>query len=300
MLILCYPDCYLADLSRIFQNSYAYNIRKNTFKTGNISKNMSNFSRFVVDIKNFVGRHTGQHVASLLDTMVDSIPGLKDDADRVAVTDSGSNMLLGMKLAKSVTDNLRCLDHILNTAISEAWKKERKTPVSKVIAKATALATRTHKSSLSAGHIRQVCSEMPEDNKVKYRKIITPCETRWNSQFMCLQSIFQLKNALLRLKFEPRDAELVPLIPDEAEFDVIASLLPPLQELKNISETLSSDTKPTLHMVVPLLFNVANLDKMFPLSGSVVIDFLKKVCRIFLYFSVHNFFFQHVPVFFRS
>jgi hypothetical protein len=195
-----------------------------------------------------------------------------------------------MKLAKSVTDNLRCLDHILNTAISEAWKKERKTPVSKVIAKATALATRTHKSSLSAGHIRQVCSEMPEDNKVKYRKIITPCETRWNSQFMCLQSIFQLKNALLRLKFEPRDAELVPLIPDEAEFDVIASLLPPLQELKNIS-TLQTLTR---------CFRSADLSSLTSSRRFVVffrifpyIIFFSACSRIFPYIT---FFFQHVPV----
>jgi hypothetical protein len=94
---------------------------------------------------------------------------------------------------------------------------------------------------------------------------------------MCLQSIYQLKDALLKLKFQPRDADLVPLIPDEAEFEVIQSLLPPLKELKTISETLSSDTKPTLHMVVPLLFNVQNLDKMFPLCGQEVTDFLKKV-----------------------
>jgi hypothetical protein len=94
---------------------------------------------------------------------------------------------------------------------------------------------------------------------------------------MCLQSIFQLKDALLKLKFQPRDAELVPLIPDEAEFEVIQSLLPPLKELKTISETLSSDTKPTLHMVVPLLFNVQNMDKMFPLCGQEVTDFLRKV-----------------------
>jgi hypothetical protein len=118
---------------------------------------------------------------------------------------------------------------------------------------------------------------MPEDNPVRYRKIIRPCDTRWNSQFMCLQSIYQLKDALLKLKFQPRDADLVPLIPDEAEFEVIQSLLPPLKELKTISETLSSDTKPTLHMVVPLLFNVQNLDKMFPLCGQEVTDFLKKV-----------------------
>jgi hypothetical protein len=80
--------------------------------------------KYSVACRNFAGRHTAQQVASLLDNMMESIPGLSPDCERVAVTDSGSNMLAGMKAAKSITSNLRCVDHIINTCVQNAWKEE--------------------------------------------------------------------------------------------------------------------------------------------------------------------------------
>ena len=49
--------------------------------------------RFVVDCKSFQGRHTAQQVANLLDTMILSIPGLKDETKKVVVTDSGIKLV---------------------------------------------------------------------------------------------------------------------------------------------------------------------------------------------------------------
>jgi hypothetical protein len=119
--------------------------------------------------------------------------------------------------------------------------------------------------------------EMPEDNPVKYRSIIRPVETRWNSNYLCMESIFAMKQALLKLKFEPRDEKLANLIPSELEFDLLEELLPPLKELMMVSKELSSDAKPTLHMVVPNLINVGFLDKRHPLAPMAVTDFIKKV-----------------------
>jgi hypothetical protein len=118
---------------------------------------------------------------------------------------------------------------------------------------------------------------MPEDNPVKYRSIIRPVETRWNSQYLCLESIFSMRQALLQLKFEPRDERLANLIPDEEDFVFLQDLLPPLKELMAISKELSSDSRPTIHMVVPNLVNIGYLDKKYPLVSDEVKDFLKRV-----------------------
>jgi hypothetical protein len=80
--------------------------------------------KFSFACRNFSGRHTGPQVASLLDNMMETVPGLSPNCDRVAVTDSGSNMLAGMRAAKSITSNLRCLDHIINTCVQNVWKEE--------------------------------------------------------------------------------------------------------------------------------------------------------------------------------
>jgi hypothetical protein len=118
---------------------------------------------------------------------------------------------------------------------------------------------------------------MPEDNPVKYRSIIKPVETRWNSQFFCLKSVFAMKQALLKLKFEPRDEKLANLIPSEQDFELLEALIPPLKELTTISKELSSDTKPTIHMVIPNLVNIGFLDKKYPLVPKEVTEFLQTV-----------------------
>jgi hypothetical protein len=78
--------------------------------------------KYSVACRNFTGRHTAQQVASLLDNMMEAVPGLSPSCDRIAVTDSGSNMLAGMKAAKSISKNLRCVDHIINNCVQNAWK----------------------------------------------------------------------------------------------------------------------------------------------------------------------------------
>jgi hypothetical protein len=88
--------------------------------------------------------------------MIESIPGLLPSCSKVAVTDAGSNMLLAMKVSKHVDANLKCIDHVLNTSIKEAWKAETGTPVAKVLKMCTDLCTYVHRSSLAAGYIRQV------------------------------------------------------------------------------------------------------------------------------------------------
>jgi hypothetical protein len=118
---------------------------------------------------------------------------------------------------------------------------------------------------------------MPEDNPVRYRSIIKPVETRWNSHFYCLESVFSMKQALLKLKFEPRDEKLSNIIPNEEQFELLEALLPPLKELMMISKELSSDTKPTIHMVVANLVNIGYLDKRYPLAPTHVLDFIKRV-----------------------
>jgi hypothetical protein len=86
-----------------------------------------------------------------------------------------------------------------------------------------------------------------------------------------------MRQALLQLKFEPRDERLANLIPDEDNFDLLKDLLPPLKQLMVVSKELSSDSKPTIHMVVPNLVNIGHLDKQYPLAAEEVQAFIRKV-----------------------
>jgi hypothetical protein len=119
---------------------------------------------------------------------------------------------------------------------------------------------------------------MPEDNPVKFRHIISPVPTRWNSHYMCIESIHAMKDALLKLKFEASESDdLAALIPDEKQFEILESMLPPLEEIKHASERLSSDSKPTIHMVLVHLFNISHLRRRYPQSEPEVMPFLDDI-----------------------
>jgi prophage DNA circulation protein len=88
--------------------------------------------------------------------MVDAIPELKPECTKTAVTDAGTNMLSAMKISRHMDSNLKCVDHIMNTAIQTAWKAENETPVANILKMCTDLSAYVHRSSLAAGHIKQV------------------------------------------------------------------------------------------------------------------------------------------------
>jgi hypothetical protein len=136
------------------------------------------------------------------------------------------------------------------------------------------------RSSNSSGRIRNACNSMPKDNPVKFRHIVSPVPTRWNSQFLCLESIHAMKDALLRLKFESDpDDELAMAIPDESQFEVLESMLVPLAEIKHVSEKLSADSKPTIHMCLIHLFNMTHLSRRYPETIPEVVPFLDCIAK---------------------
>ena len=79
---------------------------------------------------------------------------------------------------------------------------------------------------------------------VEFCKIITPVETRWNSSFMMIRSILQLRPALEAIKADhPRktdksngtDPKFQAVIPDSEEFDLMESIILPLEKIAQVN-----------------------------------------------------------------
>jgi len=94
----------------------------------------------------------------------------------------------------------------------------------------------------------------------EYRKLITDVETRWNSTMFLLKSVHQMKLALVSIKEETyeeidkTDPKLKQMIPCEQTFEIIEQILPILEKCATLSELLSGDLKPTMHLVNTELF----------------------------------------------
>ncbi|XP_065643834.1 uncharacterized protein LOC136075236 [Hydra vulgaris] len=101
--------------------------------------------------------------------------------------------------------SLLCADHLLNLAV-EATVKETKgfdsLDLHEAIQRATELSSRCHKSSFSEQRIKKELKLLLDDSdvvgkdKLKFVKIITPVNTRWNSTFMMLESIVKMRRIL--------------------------------------------------------------------------------------------------------
>jgi len=106
---------------------------------------------------------------------------------------------------------------------------------------------------------------------LKYRKIIAPVVTRWNSSYFMLDSIMKLREPLESIRDYPGldPGNVAELIPTSEEFDVFDELLPFMEKVAQLSATLSADSYPTIHLVVDELYKLKLfLDDQLALDGS--------------------------------
>jgi len=131
----------------------------------------------------------------------------------------------------------------LNTCLSKAVDKCGE--LSDLIKRCKALAQRTHQSTLDWQDIQKAC----ESVNVSPVKIIQPVATRWNSNYMMLNSILQIKAGLLVAADTLEKPELQALIPSENDFKLIKLVVPFLARCKYYSDKWSSEKKVTVHEV---------------------------------------------------
>jgi len=100
------------------------------------------------------------------------------------------------------------------------------------------------------------------EEEVQLKKIITDVDTRWNSTLFFIRSIFEMKPVLQSLmegRFEDQDKtdkNLKQKIPSAQTFDIIEAIIPIMEKVLLLSEMLSGDEKPTLHLVIPMIYNL--------------------------------------------
>ena len=122
----------------------------------------------------------------------------------------------------------------------------------------------TRISLLANTQMREKCAKMlldeslNEGQKVEFKKIITHCETRWNSMLMMARSIIHLEECLKSIRDTPvkRKGEKevwVDSIPEDEDFTLMKKVVRILTVFETISTMMQSETKPTICHVVSQL-----------------------------------------------
>ena len=229
------------------------------------------------------GRHTGALVAKKLDEIINSLE-FPDDCMKTMTTDNAANMKVACKDSFSIDMHLGCFDHTLNLVVNAGVNSVEK--IKSAIDSFKKLATECHKSSLYCERIKRACSDLNSSasttNPVKYCKMITPVETRWNSSLMMMRSILQLRPALEAVKectHRSTDSRLQFLIPERDDFELLESIVPILAKFETVSDFMSGENYPTIcHVMVKVCFLQHTLKKAIESNQGLDDDSLREMC----------------------
>ncbi|XP_065682346.1 uncharacterized protein LOC136086280 isoform X1 [Hydra vulgaris] len=202
---------------------------------------------FLIACTPFTGRHTGVAIAVNLDAFIANL-NLNEEVHRACVNDNGSNIVLAAKESDEINSELRCNDHTIQLVILKAIKNSIE--LSKAIKNCTDLASHTHRSALSTTKLQDACEELG----IKPRKLIVPCTTRWNSDYMCIKSVLEVKDAIKTLA--KTNDEFERSCPSDDQWKTLEYSIPFLEKIYNISVTLSADKRPTIQDVIPELYSL--------------------------------------------
>ena len=185
--------------------------------------------------------HTSANIERVLDSQIAKVPGLSELTRSYAVTDSAANILKSVRDCDRIYAGVRCIDHVIHTAVEAAFQ----TAIKSIVTHCKKIAAATHKSSKTCELIREACNE----TDTKYVKVIQPVKTRWHSLAMCIESVLRLKSALIKLK-EKEDSDsckqlkvLAKETPSKVQFDIMENLIPEMNFIKTMSERLSSEQR---------------------------------------------------------
>jgi len=215
--------------------------------------------KIVLACKLAEGRHTAVNIAGFIDRSISVIPGLTGGTTHYCVTDNAAAMIAAIPKAKKVDVGLPCVDHTVNLMVRGANKAIPE--IHAAIEECKAFSRRVHSTPLDQQRIRKECWNLRNDSgdpeQVTYREIIRDVDTRWNSTLFLLRSIAKMRPALESLKegrFEDNDenktdAKFKSMIPSPLTFQIIEQVIPIMEKVLIISQTLSADQTPTIQLV---------------------------------------------------
>ena len=188
--------------------------------------------------------------------MIAEYPTLEAVDKKVVVHDAASNMKAAIPQMEQNATSLLCADHLMNTSLHAATAKVLL--LDEAIKAATALSSKVHQSTLAAKTLKDECEKVG----CEYVKLITPVVTRWNSNYMLLESVLRVKLALRSLREQTENVHFRGIVPTDNQFTILENVLKTLRFCKIISEQWSKDNEPVMHM---FLASVDFLD--FQLQG---------------------------------
>ena len=199
--------------------------------------------RWTPFVRNFHGRHTGANIEAELSEMVGTFE-MPEEIPIYAVNDNAANAKLAISLS-SMLEYL-CNNHTLQLAIGDTFKAAPGMQSAVNICKK--IATFVHKSTTAEEMLEAKCIEIG----CNYKKLVQSVETRWNSEYDCIISVINLKNAIINLSITSELFYSYSLT--ALQWETLEQACKLLKNFKVTTEIWSLEKEPSINAVVERLF----------------------------------------------
>lgn len=160
------------------------------------------------------------------------------------VNDNAANQKLSVKLTPDLLQHL-CENHTMELAVGDTFKNVD--GMSNVLKKTKALAKLTHDSCKALEELKKEAKK----EKVPFRKLKNPPNTRWSGRLDNLKSVLHLKTpikTLCEVKEKWEDLELT-----KNEWKQVEGAVKVLEPVKAFIKELEAEKEPTMHKTIAKL-----------------------------------------------
>ena len=166
------------------------------------------------------------------------------------ITMTTDNAAVEVKSCRDINwPRIGCAGHTINLIVLDVLKDKT---LSRLVAKGRNIVSHFHKSPFATNALAEKQSALqPQSANLK---LIQDVVTRWNSTLDMLKRLLELNAPLHALAHDgsyPRQKDLKSLLYASSEQDIVERVVQILTPFKKATEMLSSESSPTLSMVIP-------------------------------------------------
>ena len=218
-------------------------------------------------------KHTGENILITLTNFLKKL-GLDElKVRKVIVMDNAANNKKAARIADDAFEGAWCVNHTINLVVTDMFQKtvckdSQHTKIKIVLTKCQSVSVLVHRSEGNMGDLKEACTR----TVTPFHKPVLGVKTRWNSIDDNVDSNLKLEPPLRLLSDQDstpkkiwRTKVLTPI-----EYRAASGMHKALKPFKIATKKFESDTAPTLHLVVPELYNIEdNLRKLAREAGVV-------------------------------
>lgn len=191
--------------------------------------------------------HTSEHLSELLTDAVAEWKLERVNSIIPVTTDNAKNIVNAIDLAAGLGPQIGCFAHTVNLAAKSSISLNQ---VSRLLGKVRKVVSFFHRST-TAAHALKTKQDMLE---LPVHKLIHDVTTRWNSTYDMLERYVEQQAAIYSavmdkdMKKKVKDIALL----TESETKLAEGLINILKPLKNVITLMSTETSPSVSMIIPL------------------------------------------------